>query len=562
MKIVHFLTRLLEREGVRHVFGIHGSALSALIDEVTHESDITPILVRHEEGGAFMADGYARFSGTLGVCWGTSGPGTTNLLTGLATSYTDAVPVLAITGQVPVNAFYRGAFQESTSSGVDSICLLRGVTKFAEMITHPEQAPVLIKKALRLAQTGRKGPTALVVPRDVWGAEVETFVPNAYSYRVGNRCFDIKWVARAAELLAKAERPLILAGTGVSFSNANQELIRIAAELGAAVVTTPKAKGCFPEDHELSLGVLGLAGHPSAARFFLEEADLVLAVGSSLGQISTLDFHPRLGELPLVQVDIDPHEIGKNYPVKIGLVGDAQVVLRELARALAPLPRPSPTSRKREYIASYKAANPRVRDPELLLRDTDPILPQRAIVDLRAVLPRDAIVFMDSGNHTLWGIHYFEAYEPRTFTLSPNFGAMGYGVAASVGAQLACPERVVVSICGDGGFLMNGMEVSTAVNHGIPVIWVVLNNASLGMVYHGDRVNLGRDSGGLIRDVDLVSVARGLGAAATRVSTSEGLKAAVRRALSDRVPSLIDVTIDPDQVPPTPQLRPELRGVP
>ncbi len=559
MKVATYLTRALEQEGVRFAFGIHGSALSHLIDQVTHDSGIVPILTRHEEGAAFMADGYARFSRTLGVCWGTSGPGTTNLLTGLATSLVDAVPVLAIGGQVPTGNFHRGAFQESTSTGVDSVALLRSVTKFAEMVQTPAQVPVLLKRALRAALTGRRGPTALVIPRDCMVAEIEGPPPPVFSYRVGNRCYDSRMVGRAAKLLAASARPMILAGTGISMSNANRELVNLAESLGSAVATTPKAKGCFPEDHPLSLGVLGLGGNPSASRFLIEEADLLLAVGTSLGQIETLDFHPRFEKLQLLHADIDPEEIGKNFPVEVGLVGDAQVILRELSVALHYLDSPGPKPTRLAALETFGKRVPRTIDAHLADSDAVPILPQRAIVELRRILPRDAVVFWDSGNHNLWGVHYFAAYEPRTFTFSPNFGAMGYGVAACIGAKLALPERVVVSVCGDGGFLMNGTEVSVAAEYGLHVIWVVLDNHALGMVHQGDRANLGRASGGLIRTADIAGMARGLGAHATRVRDAASLRDRMREALDRPGPSVVVVDIDPEQIPPIPMLRPELR---
>lgn len=558
MRATSYIVQALEQEGVDVAFGIHGSALTPLIDEIANSSTITPILVRHEEGGAFMADGYARFTGKIGVCWGTSGPGTTNLLTGLATSLVDQVPVLAITGQVQTSDFYRGAFQESTSAGVDSVALLRSVTKFAEIVATPAQLPVLLKKALRVAQTGRKGPVALVIPKDCLLSDIQAPLPAVFSYRVGNRVYDAKMVRQAALRLCQARRPSILAGTGVSLSGANRELAQLAHLLGAAVATTPRAKGCFPEDDPRFVGILGLGGHPRASRYLFEHSDLILAVGTSLGQLSTNNFDRRFNDRPLIHADINPEEIGKNFPVEIGLVGDAQVVLKELAKALMDLPEGCESAAQKEYLAAFLRREERVVDPHLLREDRTPILPQRAIVELRKALPRDAIVFWDSGAHNLWGVHYFDSYLPRTFAYSPNFGAMGYGVSACIGAKLACPDQVVVAVCGDGGFLMNGTEVSTAVNHSIPVIWMVMNNQCLGMVQQGDRVALGRDTGTEIRRVDLVRVAQGLGARARRVVNAQELRLGLEEALESGDPTVLDVHIDREQVPPVPLLRPEL----
>lgn len=557
-RVAAFLSDYLEQEGVRYLFGIHGSPITPFLDHITHESSIRPIQVRHEEGAAFMADGYARFSDHPGVCLGTSGPGTTNLLTGLASAYMDSVPVLAITGQVPTPNFHRGAFQESTSGGVDSVSLLKSVTKFAEMAVQPEHVPVLIQKALRESLTGRPGPAALVIPKDCFEKEIDAEIPPVYSYRVHNRPFDRRMVARASDLFLEAKRPVFLVGAGLNISQGNRELMRLAEQFWLPVATTPKGKGAFPEDHPLSLGVFGLGGHPTAHRYLLEEADLILAVGTSLGQISTNNFDPRLKERALIHIDASVSEIGKNFPVDLGLVGDAQVILRELQEALRGRPVPTPVPRRKLEMDAFFQRIPRFIEPERMWVDSDPVRPQRILRSLRENLERDAIVFWDSGNHTLWGIHYFPAYEPRTFTYSPNFGAMGYGVNACIGAALACPERTVVSVCGDGGFLMNGMEVNTAVNAQVPVIWVVLNNQRLGMVVQGDKIAKGRSSGGQILHADLVQVARGLGAQAERISNPDAFEEALLRARSRRLPTVLDVTIDPEEIPPIPPLRPEV----
>lgn len=561
MKACEYLVRTLEQEGVRYAFGVHGSALTPLIDQVRNNSSITPILVRHEEGGAFMADGYARFSGGLGFCWGTSGPGTTNLLTGLATSWSDATPVLAITGQVPTSDFHRGAFQESTTASVDSVALLKAVTKYAELVGTPAQLPTLLRTALRQALTSRKGPAALVIPKDCLTAEIAGDPPPVFSYRVQNRVFDARMVGRAAELLRKSRRPALLVGSGVNLSRANRELIQLVHQLEAAVASTPKGKGAFPEDDPRFLGVLGLGGHPTAAHYILEHADLLLAVGTSLGQISTCNYDERLSHMPLIHLDVNPEEIGKNFPVEVGLVGDAQVILKELAKALLDGPRQASRASRRAYLDGFLAQGSRLIDPHLVRSDHSPIYPQRAVYELRRHLPRDAIVFWDSGNHTIWGIHYFEAYTPRTFSFSPSFGAMGYGVSACIGAKLARPDQTVVSVCGDGGFLMNGTEVSTAVNYGIPIIWVVMNNHGLGMVRHGDRVATGRDTGASIRGVDLVRFSEGLGARGLRAGSADEFCSALALAREANGPVVIDVEIDADQVPPLPALRPELKGV-
>ncbi|MBI3890312.1 MAG: thiamine pyrophosphate-binding protein [Candidatus Wallbacteria bacterium] len=328
------LIRYLEREDVRYVFGMPGSPLGALF-EAFNGSSIRPVLVKHETCAAFIADGYARFSGKIGVCIGTTGPGVTNLVTGVATALGDGVPLLVLTGQVPTGVFGRGAFQEATTATFSASELLRPVTKMSEMVIEPSLLPRLLRRALRMAQTGKTGPVALNFPANVLSAQVTDDCPDSpFDYRTKNRTFDRRMVLKAAKVLLKAQRPVILAGSGVGVSGAEEELRLLSEELSIPVATTPKAKGCFPDDHPLALGIFGFAGHPRADRYVHREADMVLVAGSSLGQWETDNFAESLTGKTLVQIDIDPTEIGKNYPIEVGLQGDAQVILKELRFAV------------------------------------------------------------------------------------------------------------------------------------------------------------------------------------------------------------------------------------
>ncbi|MBI2945872.1 MAG: thiamine pyrophosphate-binding protein [Candidatus Wallbacteria bacterium] len=548
------LIRYLEQEGVRYVFGMPGSPLGPLFDRL-HDSGVKPILIKHETCAAFIADGYARFSGRIGVCIGTTGPGVTNLVTGVATAFADGIPLLVITGQVPTTVFGKGAFQESTTSTFGATELLRSVTKMSEMVIEASLLPRLLKRALRLAQTGKTGPVALNFPVNVLAATVTDDVHESpYDYRTRNRPFDRRMVARGAKALMAAEKPVILAGSGVSASGAEAELLALAEQLRIPVATTPKAKGCFPEDHPLSLGIFGFAGHPRADRYVQREADLVLVAASSLGQWQTDNYCEALEGKALVQIDIDAAELGKNYPIQVGLQGDAQVVLKELRYSIERELNKQPAGARRPRDSALEALKrevPRFVDESQMFSTATPLAPQCVMRELRLALPRDTIVFFDTGAHMIWGLHYFDAYVPKTFVLSSGLCTMGYGLAAAIGAKLAVPERTVVSVVGDGCFLMQGMEVHTAVEYGVPVVWVVMNNNELGMVAQGQAGAFGRSTCATYRTpVNFAALARELGAEGFRVERPEELRRTIDRALATGRPSVIDVVIDPAQRPP------------
>ena len=331
-RFLDVLVAYLKAEGVETVFGIPGGLLHAFFEEVEHDPDLTLIVTKHEEGAAFMADGWARVTGRLGVCAATAGPGATNLLTGVACAYADGVPLLVLTGQAARRHMGRGAAQETTREDMDIVAMFAPVTKYSAMVTGPEQLSHHLRRALRLALTGRPGPVHLNVPNDLWDQPLEEDWFDPESYRPKTRTFDRDAVARAAEALLTAEWPVILAGSGVATARAHAHLESLAELVPARVCTSPRGKGVFPEDHPLSLGVLGFAGHRAAARTVLgDEVDVLMVVGASLNETTTLLWNPKLRpNRALIQVDIDPDRIARRYPVEIPLVGDAQTVLVEL----------------------------------------------------------------------------------------------------------------------------------------------------------------------------------------------------------------------------------------
>lgn len=546
---IHVLLRFLEVEGVDTIFGIPGGPITPLYEALYERGKIRHILAKHEQGAAYMADGYARVRGGLGVCCTTTGPGATNALTGIACAYADSIPVLLITAQVATKAFGKGAIQESTSYGVNLVDVFKPVTRLSTMLPTSEQMPHIMKRALRAALSGRCGPVHLSLPADLVTGMI-SYVPQPWQhYRPHSATVDREAVEEAARLLVEAERPCVLAGHGVNLSGAWQDLLDLANRLRIPVATTPKGKGVFPEDHPLSLGVFGFAGHPRADAYLLTgKVDVLLAIGTSLGEFQTHAWHPRLQPTEaLIHVDLDPHEIGKNYPADVGIVGDARATLRELYGRVDAVFRGNVQHDPLEGLRTEVARHARA---ELLHSDASPLKPQRVIHEMQQLLPDDALLFVDTGNCITWAGHYYEVRKPATYFQGMGFAAMGHGFVASIGGKLAAPDKTVVALGGDGAFAMIATELHTAVDNDIPVIWIVLNNGGHGMVYHGDRILLNRrfDSSGFRAPLDIHGISRSLGANAFRVETADAFRAALKEALASQKPCVIDTLIDPEEV--------------
>ena len=547
------LLRYLEGEGVEYIFGVPGTALVPLYDAINKQDAIKPILSKHEEGAAFMADGYARVSGKIGVCYSTSGPGTTNLVTGVANAYMDNVPLLVITGQVPTSIYGKGTFQDSTKEGVDSVAMFDPITKYSEMIMSRYKMPETVREAFRIAFSGKKGPVHLSYPKDIMEAEIEDTLLPPRRYRVKSAYFDRKLVIDATEKLVNAKKPAMLVGSGVIASDATSEVLELAEMLNIPVATTPKAKGAFPEDHDLSLGVLGFSGSPVAEEYLMGDVDVLLVVGASLNQLTTFSWDPKLEPSDsLIHVNIDPSEIDKNYVADIGLVGDCQAVINEISfRVLRELQKHDPKEeRPIEDIIKFKNSVGMVVDGEKTFSESVPIKPQALMREIQESLPDDAIVFVDTGNHICWAIHYMRFKKPN-FISAFGMLTMGYATAAAIGGKLAAPDRPVVAIVGDGCFQMNGMEIATAVNYDIPVVWIVQNNSKLGLVHDLQRFSLGdKTVSTTFKEVNFARVAEGLGAKGYRIERPGELSEILPEAIEGAVPTVIDVIIDPNEVPP------------
>jgi acetolactate synthase I/II/III large subunit len=546
---IHAMLQILEEEGVEYIFGVPGGPLTALFEALQERGRIRLVMAKHEGGAAFMAASYARVSRRLAVCCGTSGPGATNAITGVASAHADSLPLLFLTGQVGTGVFGKGAIQESSTFGLDLVTLLRPVTKLSAMFTNVERIPDLLRAAIRAATSGRSGAVHLNMPADMLRQPIQSGVVKVPRDQPSN-ALDSVALARAASLLMKAERPCLLAGHGVALSGAEAALLAFAEAAHIPVMTSPKGKGAFPENHPLSLGVLGFGGHERAEKYLVSNAiDLLMVFGSSLNEFVTNAWTlPITGNHALVQVDIDPTMLGRNYAVDVPVVGDAGAALRELGKL-----RFEPKVRDFTALEAVKKDTPRYLAAESILSDAVPLKPQRLVKELRQAMPDDALLFVDNGSSIIWGVHYFEIRTPGTFFIDLGLASMGSAVAGVVGGAMACRGRRAVALVGDAAFAMNGFEVHTAVDENLPITWVVLNNHGHGMVRQGDQLMRGRDLGAsqFKFPVDSAGVARALGARGRRVTTPMELRHALVESLAHDGPTVIDAIIDAEELVPT-----------
>ncbi len=527
----------LKREGVEVIFGIPGGASIPFYDAL-YDSDIRTILTRHEQGAAHAADGYARASGRVGVCTATSGPGATNLTTGIATAYMDSSPIVALTGQVATSFIGKDAFQET-----DIIGITMPITKHNFQLRSVEEIPKIFKMAFKIASTGRPGPVLIDMPKDVQEKEAEVEFPDnveipGYKPRLKGNARQIK---KAAEMLVNAERPIILAGGGVIISNAHEELLKIAEMLLAPVATTLMGKGAFPETHPLALGCIGMHGR-KAANYAITDSDLILAVGTRFSDRSTGALHCFAPEAKIIHIDIDPAEIGKNVTAHLPIVGDAKLVLRDLIKYLQAYQLKKNT-RWYEKVQEYKKEfNPKMD------YDDVPLKPPRIIKDIMDTISYDDIVTTEVGQCQMWAAHYLSRTKPRTFITSGGLGTMGFGFPAAIGAKVARPEVNVVDIAGDGSFLMNIQELATCSENNIKVIVAVLNNRYLGMVRQWQELfyNKRYSSVYLGEKTDFVKIAEGFGVEGIRVEKPSEIKEAVKEALKNEVTTVIDFIVEPE----------------
>jgi acetolactate synthase-1/2/3 large subunit len=546
------LLESLERQGVQHVFGILGGAILPVYDALCTHPKIRHILARHEQGAAHAADGYARASGRPGVCFATSGPGATNLVTGIANAHLDSSPVIAITGQVPTvggKSTYmigRDAFQEA-----DIIGITTPITKYNTQICTVQEIPCTVSSCFYIATTGRPGPVVIDFPKDMqaatgnveWDCKIDL---KGYNPSTNPHPLQVR---KAAELLAQAERPIILAGGGVITADATDELFTLAELLLMPVATTFMGKGAFPEIHPLSVGTIGMHGNPLANKLLLE-ADVMLAVGTRFSDRATGNIDTFAPEAKKIHVDIDAAEIGKNIDVDVPIVADAKKALSAIYERLI-------QQIKKKTDSPW---NTRVKQAKALMNppnhDTTSMKPKTLLQELRKLLPEDTIVTTEVGQNQMWAALYFKTLKPRTFISSGGLGTMGFGFPAAIGAKTACPDRPVFDIAGDGSFIMTEQELACSVIENIPVTVVVLNNGVLGMVAQWQRMFYQKRyvATKLGTYPDFVKLAESYGAQGLRARSIPEFQKAVQTALKSKVTTVIDVPInmEEDVVPMVP----------
>lgn len=532
----------LEDAGVEIVFGYPGGHALDLYDALYDAKKLRHILVRHEQGAVHAADGYARATGKVGCVLVTSGPGATNTVTGIATAYMDSIPLIVITGQVPTDVLGSDAFQESDMTGITL-----PIVKHSYLVKDARELAPTIAQAFHIASTGRPGPVVIDVPsnlarqQDVVYAfddqvKIQSYKPT---YR-GNA----KQVKQAARALKSARRPVIYAGGGIISSKATPELAQLAELMQVPVVTTLTGKGCFPEDSELSLGMLGMHGLP-AANYAVSESDLVVAVGTrfadrSTGRVDAFAPHARI-----VHIDIDPAEIGKNRSADIPIVGDAKTVLTSIIDELRKAACEPKTQAWLKQVGTWKEEH-----PFSYRRRSDAVQPEYAMQLLdQLTKDRDTIFTTDVGQHQMWASQYLHTTRPRTFISSGGAGTMGFGLPAAMGAQLAYPQSRVVCVTGDGSLQMNIQEMATICGNDLPIKVMLLDNNCLGMVHQMQELFLNRrySQTEFSGNPDFEKLALAYGWSAMKADDPEKLEVAMNAWLSAQGPALLWVKISPDE---------------
>ncbi|MCQ2961050.1 MAG: acetolactate synthase large subunit [archaeon] len=534
------IIKALMDKGVDTIFGYPGGTVIPFYD-MLYDSDLRHILVRHEQCAAHAAEGYARASGKVGVCLATSGPGATNLVTGIANAYMDSSPIIAITGQVVSNLIGNDAFQE-----VDIMGITMPITKHSYQPKDANDIPSIINTSFEIASTGRNGPVLIDVPKEVQEQELDDYVlgtiptPGYKPTIKGNS----KQIAKAAQMLKSAERPFILAGGGTILAGAGEEVKKLAELVKAPVATTLMGKGIVDEKDDISIGMLGMHGK-QVANQNVNKTDCLLAIGCRFSDRTTGKLEEFLPEAKVIHIDIDPAEIGKNVAVDLPIVGDAKIVLNQLINELEGS-KIDESAWFKSIVDFKKSTIPRVSYDDI------PLKPQQVIKEIAGAITEDTIVTTDVGLHQMWAAHFLDISKPRKFISSGGLGTMGFGFPAAIGAKVACPDDAVLAIVGDGGFLMVSQELATIKEHDIPVVIAMLNNRKLGMVYQWQNkmYNKRYSETDLGNTPDFVKLGESFGINAERVEEVDKTQEVLSKALKDNESMLIEITVEKDEFIP------------
>ncbi len=538
MKGAEALLKALAGEGVDTIFGISGGAVIPIHDALyDNPYGIRHILTRHEQGAAHMADGYARATGKVGVCMATSGPGATNLVTGIATANMDSVPIVAITGQVKRPAIGKDAFQET-----DIVGITMPIVKHSYLVQDPQAIPDIIHEAFYIAGTGRPGPVLIDMPSDVSMSEIEWEEPrldNLRGYRVPRKP-NARQIKEAAALIGQSQRPLLYIGGGVITAGAHEEVRALADKCGLWVTNTLLGKGGFPETDARSLGMLGMHGTAYANKA-MHHCDLIIAVGARFDDRVTGDLERFAPEAAVIHIDVDPAEIGKSVHPNVPIVGDAKQALAMLVEAV----QPREGGEWERTLAQWKSDNP------LSYEDSEEGLkPQYVVQRLFERTRGEAVLVTDVGQHQMWAAQYYLTSQPRHFLSSGGLGTMGYGLPAALGAQVGCPDALVVLIAGDGSIQMNIQELATACREQLPVKVFIFNNGWLGMVRQWQELLFERRYAGvdLCCSPDFVALAEAYGVKGLRARRKQELEDVISAALEVRdTTCVVDIQIEPEE---------------
>ncbi len=534
-KAGHLAVDVLARAGVRRFYTVPGESFLEVLDAAERHPDTTLISTRHESGASFMAEADAKLTGVPAVAMATRGVGASNLAIGVHTAMQDSTPMVVLLGQVETDYLDREAFQE-----VDLAAFYAPITKWSTTVHRADRLPELVARGFRIATSGRPGPVMLALPADILGEEVID-VGSRLSRGRPRSAPDPEDVEDVVSRLVRAKRPVVIAGGGAR--HARGALIRFAETFGTGVYAAFRRQDVFPNEHPLYLGHLTLATSAETLKA-LEEADLIVVAGCRLSEVTTQGYSLPRPDQAVIQIDADPGEVGATVPVECGIVSDVGTALEAFTRRAS-------KAVERDWTAAHRAYLEFSEVPKS--RSEAGIDPAEVVGALQRVLPADSILVNDAGNFSVFLHRYWRHNHPRTQVAAAN-GAMGYGVPGAVGAKLAAPERTVVALCGDGGFLMSGQEIETAIRYGVGITVVVFRNGMHGTIAMHQARDVGRIAGSEIGPVDLAGFARSLGATGYTITDPEDLEPALRDAVAHEGVSLVDVVTDPDLITPTSRL--------
>jgi acetolactate synthase-1/2/3 large subunit len=535
----------LKREGVEVIFGYPGGAIIDIYDALYKSPEVHHVLVRHEQGAAHAADGFARSTGRVGVALATSGPGATNTVTGIATAYMDSIPIVVLTGQVPTKLIGNDAFQE-----VDITGITRPITKHNFLVKRVEDLPRIIKEAFYIARTGRPGPVLVDIPKDIQQAKGDFNYPDEIHLRSYNPTYEphLKQIEKAYQLLEKAERPVFLIGGGVISSGASEEVRAIAERLNLPVTMTLMGLGGFPGEHDQSLGMLGMHG-TYFANMAVANCDVLLAVGARFDDRVTGKVDAFAPNAKIIHIDIDPTSIQKNVKVDVPIVGDCKRSLERLLEVIKEVGKPKKYWKERYKEWWEQIDIWRKRYPLTYKEDPNYIKPQFVLEKLYELTKGEAIICTEVGQNQMWTAQYYKFKYPRTLISSGGLGTMGFGFPASIGAQMGNPGKLVIDIAGDGSIQMNIQELATAMDQRLPIKIIILNNGFLGMVRQWQELFYERRYSAVkfATIPDFVKIAEAYGAVGLRITKPQEVEPTLKKIISMDKLVILDVIISPEE---------------